>query len=65
MVDPKDGSALQVPICFLPSKDEPKAECEAFEKNVKANEVIASGSIFQTFDTMQHGWMAAVRIPSF
>lgn len=60
MVNPDDANALRVPICFLPSKDEPEAECATFIEKVKANPKIAALSVAQRFDTMPHGWLAAV-----
>jgi dienelactone hydrolase len=35
MVDPKDAEEVSVPICMLPSKDEPANDVEAFEKALK------------------------------
>lgn len=58
-VDAKDAEALCVPICFLPSKDEPKDACEAFQSAMQKNEKAGKGSIYRRFETVQHGFLAA------
>ena len=60
MVDAKDAEALQVPICFLPSKDEPADACRAFQEAVQANQRAAEKAVYQRFETVQHGFLAAV-----
>lgn len=58
MVDPKDAAGLTVPIANFPSKDEPKEDVDAFEKEVQAKP-FASQSVFKHYSQNHHGWAAA------
>lgn len=53
MVDANDAKAVNIPMAFLASKDEPVQDVKDFEANLKVPKY------FETFPTQIHGWMAA------
>lgn len=53
MVDPSEAEKIKIPLCMLASKDEPKADVEKFEKNLKGEKHV------EIFGDQIHGWMAA------
>ncbi|KAF8864578.1 dienelactone hydrolase family protein-like protein [Acephala macrosclerotiorum] len=53
MVDPSEAENIKIPLCMLASKDEPKADVEKFEKNLKGEKHV------EIFGDQIHGWMAA------
>ncbi|RDL41007.1 putative hydrolase related to dienelactone hydrolase [Venustampulla echinocandica] len=53
MVDPSDAININIPLCFLASRDEPEADVQKFEANLTGDKH------FETFKDQIHGWMAA------
>jgi len=53
MVDPAEAENIKIPLCMLASGDEPKADVEKFEKNLKGDKLV------EIFGDQIHGWMAA------
>jgi len=53
MVDPEDATKVQIPMCVLPSKDEPAEDMKKYEDNLTVKKHV------ETFSDQVHGWMAA------
>lgn len=53
MVDPADGPKVQVPLCFLASKDEDAEAVKGLDAALKVPKHV------ETFPDQIHGWMAA------
>ncbi|SPO21908.1 related to AIM2 - cytoplasmic protein involved in mitochondrial function or organization [Ustilago trichophora] len=58
MVDAKDAANLTVPIANFPSKDEPKEDVDAFEKEIQ-KKPFAKDSVYKLYGESHHGWAAA------
>lgn len=58
-VDVEEAKNLTIPVAFFPSRDEPKADADAFWAAVQAKPEIASKSEYKYYDNMHHGWGAA------
>lgn len=53
MVDPNDAPNVTIPMALLASAGEPKADVEAYKKNLKVPNLIES------YPDMPHGFLAA------
>lgn len=53
MVDVSEASKVKIPMCVLPSSEEPKDEWN------KYNEALTVPKHFEWFDTVPHGFMSA------
>jgi hypothetical protein len=53
MVDPEEAKKVSIPMCVLPSQDEPKEDWDKYNDNLSVDKH------FERFDTVPHGWMSA------
>ncbi|EHL00975.1 putative Uncharacterized AIM2 family protein C30D10.14 [Glarea lozoyensis 74030] len=52
-VDPKEALGIKIPLCMLPSGDEPVEDVKKFQENLSVDNHV------ETFADMIHGWMTA------
>ena len=52
-LEAKDAVGITIPLCVLPSQDEPADEVQKFSENLKTEKYI------ETFGDQVHGWMGA------
>lgn len=59
-ISPEDAQKVEVPIAFFPSRDEPKADMDAFWATLeKAHPAVFAKSEFKHYEHNHHGFAAA------